>query len=234
VALEPHEFDHPSRTYRGDGRCGGLTLHRSRLIRYPDAPRNRSDGGKPPTGRGFGTGFSHTVEFSRNVARVALRRLTCGSRVSPPPERRDGTTGLSRSSKTSHLPGQGTPGGAPPARFDTVTQKRRPAPRASGRQDGHRKPSDRLLWRSATSCLPMPTPWRRSGEVLGLEELPCLQPGDGSTGFDRVSTRRTALDASNGNGSSRFTLHNARGRSGIPAKVRTRAPAGAPGTAGRR
>jgi hypothetical protein len=62
------EFDHPSRTYRGDGRYRGPTLHRSRLIRYPDAPRNRSEEGKPPTGRGFGTGFSHTVEFSRNVA----------------------------------------------------------------------------------------------------------------------------------------------------------------------
>jgi hypothetical protein len=62
------EFDHPSRTYRGDGRHRGPTLRRSRLIRYPDAPRNRSEGGKPPTGRGFGTGFSHTVEFSRNVA----------------------------------------------------------------------------------------------------------------------------------------------------------------------
>ena len=54
VALEPHEFDHPSRTDRGDGRCGGLALHHSRLIRYPDAPRNRSKGASPR-----GTGFWH-------------------------------------------------------------------------------------------------------------------------------------------------------------------------------
>jgi hypothetical protein len=54
VALEPHEFDHPSRTDRGDGRCGGLSLHRSRLIRYPDAPRNRSEEASP-----HGTGFWH-------------------------------------------------------------------------------------------------------------------------------------------------------------------------------
>src|SRR4030095_3266829 len=61
------EFDHPSRTYRGDGRHRGPTLGRSRLIRYPDAPRNRSEDASP-TGRGFGAGFSHTVEFSRTVA----------------------------------------------------------------------------------------------------------------------------------------------------------------------
>ena len=48
------EFDHPSRTYRGDGRYRGPTLHRSRLIRYPDAPRNRSEGASPQ-----GTGFWH-------------------------------------------------------------------------------------------------------------------------------------------------------------------------------
>ena len=41
------EFDHPSRTYRGDGRYRGPTLHRSRLIRYPDAPRNRSEEASP-------------------------------------------------------------------------------------------------------------------------------------------------------------------------------------------
>ena len=54
VALEPHEFDHPSRTDRGDGRDRGPTLHRSRLIRYPDAPRNRSEEASP-----HGTGFWH-------------------------------------------------------------------------------------------------------------------------------------------------------------------------------
>ena len=52
------EFDHPSRTYRGDGRYRGPTLHRSRLIRYPDAPRNRSKGRKPQ-GRGWHWLFTH-------------------------------------------------------------------------------------------------------------------------------------------------------------------------------
>jgi hypothetical protein len=60
---------------------------------------------------------------------------------------------------------------------DTFTQKRRPAPPtfwASGRPPNSRR--NESCWRSATSCLPMPTPLASSGEVLGPEELPCLQP----------------------------------------------------------
>ena len=61
------EFDHPSRTYRGDGRCKGLpcTAQGSSVIRMRQGTVPR---GQAPKGRGFGTGFSHTVEFSRNVA----------------------------------------------------------------------------------------------------------------------------------------------------------------------
>jgi hypothetical protein len=46
---------------------------------------------------------------------------------------------------------------------DTFTQKRRPAPRtfwASGRPPNSRRIDS--YWRSATSCLPMPTPWASS------------------------------------------------------------------------
>jgi hypothetical protein len=57
---------------------------------------------------------------------------------------------------------------------------------ASGRPPNSRRIES--SWRSATPCLPMPTPLASSGEVLGLEELPCLQLGEGSTGFDTVST----------------------------------------------
>ena len=151
------EFDHPSRTYRGDGRCKGPTLHRSRLIRYPDAPRNRSEGGEPPTGRGFGTGFSHTVEFSRNVA-----GLLFGDSPAVPASchRRSGGTVPRASQIVKDFP---------PARsayswwsttrhVDTFTQKRRPAPDLLGVRTATEQPSDRILWRSATSCLPMPTP----------------------------------------------------------------------------
>ena len=63
VALEPHEFDHPSRTDRGDGRYRGPTLHRSRLIRYPDAPRNRSEGGKPPRDGVLALAFHTLLSF---------------------------------------------------------------------------------------------------------------------------------------------------------------------------
>src|SRR4029450_4369821 len=63
VALEPHAFDHPSRAARGDGRCGGLSLHRSRLIRYPDAPRNRSKGASPPRDGVLALAFHTLLSF---------------------------------------------------------------------------------------------------------------------------------------------------------------------------
>src|SRR5215208_6259700 len=106
-----------------------------------------------------------------------------------PPERRGRYHGLSRSSKTSHLPGQRTPGGAPPA---TPTPSHRSAalrPEPSGRQDGHRTAVG--LTPSGARRPPVfrcRRRGRRPGEVLGLEELPCLQLGDGSTAFDTVST----------------------------------------------
>ena len=56
----------------------------------------------------------------------------------------DATTGLSRSSKTSHLSGAYSLR-SPARHVGAVTQKRRPAPGLSGRRDGHRKPSDELL-----------------------------------------------------------------------------------------
>jgi hypothetical protein len=144
VTLEP-----PSLTIR-PGRTGGMgdtgdqpcTAQGSSVIRMRQGtvPRRQA-----PTGRGFGTGFSHTVEFSRNVARVALRRLTCGSRGGHRRSGGDGTTGLSRSSKTSHLPGQRTPGGAPPA---TSTPSHRSAalrPDLLGVRTATEQPSDRIL-----------------------------------------------------------------------------------------
>jgi len=140
----PVEFDHPSRTYRGDGRCGSYTLHRSKLIRYPDAPRNRSTRASP-RGTGFGTGFSHTVEFSRNVTGLLFGRLARGSRVNlSAPERRDGTTGLSRSSKTSHLSGKRTPAGVPPATSTRHTEAPPRRPLHLGARTATEQPLDRL------------------------------------------------------------------------------------------
>jgi hypothetical protein len=154
----PVEFDHPSRTYRGDGRCGSHTLHRSKLIRYPDAPRNRSTRASP-RGTGFGTGFSHTVEFSRNVAGLLFgdslavpastsRRRSAGT----VPRAFRGRQRLPTCPESVLLPEY-----RPPRRH--VTQKRRPVARftwASGRP-----PNSRWIdsdWCSATSCLPLPTP----------------------------------------------------------------------------
>ena len=118
----------------------------------------------------------------------------------------------------------------------TFTQKRRPAPRPSGRQDGHRTAvGSNPLGARRPPVFRCRREWRRSGEVLGLEELPCLQLGDGSTGFDSVSTWRHPLDASNHNGSSGLSPSNGRRPAGIPRPVRTLAvPGGGPGTDGRR
>jgi hypothetical protein len=141
VALEPHEFDHPSRTDRGDGRCGGLSLHRSRLIRYPDAPRNRSKGGKPPRdgvlalafhtllsfqGTSPGCSSAPHLRFPHPVAAGAAGRYHGPSKIVKdfPPAR----SAYSWGSTTRHV--------------DTFTQKRRPAPRtfwASGRPPNSRR-----------------------------------------------------------------------------------------------
>jgi hypothetical protein len=91
-------------------------------------------------------------------------------------------------------------------------------PGASGRPPNSRWIE--LLWRSATSCLPMATRRRRPGEVLGLEELPCLQLGEGSTGFDSVSTCYQPLDTFTHNGSSGLAGCNGRRWAGIPQAVR--------------
>jgi hypothetical protein len=158
VALEPREFDHPSRTDRGDGRHRGPTLRRSRLIRYPDAPRNRSAEASP---------------LRDGVLALAFHTLLSSQGTSP------------GCSSATHLrfPGPVAAGAAgryhgpfksvkdfPPARsayswwstarhVDTFTQKRRPVARtfwASGRPPNSRRIDS--WWRSATSCLPMPTP----------------------------------------------------------------------------
>ena len=124
----------------------------------------------------------------------------------------------------------------------TFTQKCRPAPGPAGRQDGHRT----AVGSTPTGARRPPVfrcrrRRRRPGEVLGLEELPYLQPGEGSTAFDTVSTCRSLLDASNHNGSRgwwswRHSAQPGRGdgysrlrRAGPP-----RAAAAAGGTGGRR
>ena len=136
MTLEP-----PSLTIR-PGRTGGMgdtgdqpcTAQGSSVIRMRQGTVPR---GQAPEGRGFGTGFSHTVEFSRNVAGMLF-----GDSPAVPVSchRRSGGT-VPRAFKIVK--------DFPPARrayswwsttrhVDTFTQKRRPAPRPSGRQDGHR------------------------------------------------------------------------------------------------
>jgi len=143
VALEPHEFDHPSRTDRGMGGAGAYpcTARGSSVIRMRQGTVPR---GRAPEGRGFGTGFSHTVEFSRNVA-----WLLFGDSPAVPASchRRSGGTVPRAFQDRQRLP-------TCPVSVLLVehhlpcrhfTQKRRPAPRPSGRQDGHRTAVGRIL-----------------------------------------------------------------------------------------
>ena len=151
------EFDHPSRTYRGDGRYKGPTLYRSRLIRYPDAPRNRSEEASPLRdgvlalafhtllsfqGTSPGCSSATHLRFPRPVTAGAAGRYHGPVKIVKdfPPAR----SAYSCWSTTCHVV--------------TFTQKRRPAPPtfwASGRPPNSRRIES--SWRSATSCLPMPT-----------------------------------------------------------------------------
>jgi len=162
---EGHGFDHPSRTDREDGRHGGLTPRAaagSSVVQMCQEPSVRSVTAERARRAvhmtGVGTGFSHTVEFSRNVVGT-LRRLARGSRVGL---RRlsggDPSTGLSSSSNLQ--PTHGTPAGALGALLTLHTEAPPHAPR-SRRQSGHRKPWGNPFWPSATSCLPLSTSHRR-------------------------------------------------------------------------
>jgi len=200
VALEPHEFDHPSRTDRGDGRCGGLpcTARGSSVIRMRQGTVPR---GQAPRGRGFGTGFSHTVEFSRNVAGLLFGdspavpvSVTAGAAGTVPrafhDRQRPPTCPDSVLLVEHHLPRRHLHTEAPPRAQSLWASGRPPNSRWTNPLGVRRPPVFRCRRR-----------WRRSGEVLGPEELPFVQPGEGSTGFDSVSTSMRPLDASNRNGS---------------------------------
>jgi hypothetical protein len=138
------EFDHPSRTYRGDGRYRGPTLHRSRLIRYPDAPRNRSEEASPLRdgvlalafhtllsfqGTSPGCSSATHLRFPRRVPAGAAGRYHGPFKIVKdfPPARR----AYSWWSTTRHV--------------DTFTQKRRPAPDLLGVRTATEQPSERIL-----------------------------------------------------------------------------------------
>jgi hypothetical protein len=215
VTLEP-----PSLTIR-PGRTGGMggagaypdTAQGSSVIRMRQGtvPRRQAS-----TGRGFGTGFSHTVEFSRNVAGMLF-----GDSPAVPASchRRSGGTVPRAFQARQRLPT--CPESVllvehhPPRRhLHTEAPPCAPTIWASGRPPNSRRTNPVGVRRPPVfRCRRR---WRRSGEVLGPEEFPCLQPEDGSTVFDSVSTCYRRLDTSNHNGSSGVTRCNGRRRRGIP------------------
>jgi hypothetical protein len=155
-------WSHSSLTIRpgrtgGMGGTGAIPLHRSRLIRYPDAPRNRSTRDEPAWD-GVGTGFSHTVEFSRNVA-------GCSSATPSRFPRRVPVAGAARtvpraSRDRQRLPTcpERTPCGAPLATSAPSHRSAAPHPDCLGVGTATESRRMNSCWRSATSCLPMPTP----------------------------------------------------------------------------
>ena len=157
VTLEP-----PSLTIR-PGRTGGMgdtgdqpcTAQGSSVIRMRQGTVPR---GQAPEGRGFGTGFSHTVEFSRNVAGLLFGdspavpvSVTAGAAGTVPRAFQDRqrlpTCPVSVLLVEHHLPRRHLHTEAPPC-----------APDLLGVRTATEQPSDESSWRSATSCLPMPTP----------------------------------------------------------------------------
>jgi len=181
------EFDHPSRTYRGDGRYRDQPVP---LKAHPlsGCAKEPFRGGKPPgdgvlalafhtllsfQGTSPGCSSATHLRFPRRVTAGAAGRYhgPCKIVKDFPPAR----SAYSWRSTTCHVV--------------TFTQKRRPAPRPTGRQDGHRTAvGSNPLGVRRPPVFRCRRDRRRSGEVLGLEELPCLQLGEGSTGFDSVST----------------------------------------------
>ena len=181
------EFDHPSRTYRGDGRYRDQPVP---LKAHPlsGCAKEPFRGGKPPgdgvlalafhtllsfQGTSPGCSSATHLRFPRRVTAGAAGRYHGPFKIVKdfPPAR----SAYSWRSTTCHVV--------------TFTQKRRPAPRPTGRQDGHRTAvGSNPLGVRRPPVFRCRRNWRRSGEVLGLEELPCLQLGEGSTGFDSVST----------------------------------------------
>jgi hypothetical protein len=177
-----HGFDHPSRTDREDGRREGPSLlplpahllSRCAIRNRPAVGHAGSMPAAPPRSDGVGTGFSHTVEFSRNVA-GALRRLARGSRLGGRHQSGgDASTGLSSS---SNLGQPMVPLWEYPVHRRHFRQKRRPSPchRASGRppQAVERGPE----WPPATSCLPLSTSHRR--QSFRLDDGLTLRTGVG-------------------------------------------------------
>jgi hypothetical protein len=150
----------PGRT----GGMGGAGAYPAPLEAHPlsGCAKEPFRGGKPPKGRGFGTGFSHTVEFSRNVAGLLFGdspavpvSVTAGAARTVPRASQDRqrlpTCPVSVLLVEHHPPRRHLHTEAPP-RARTVW--------ASGRPPNSRGIDS--YWRSATSCLPMPTPWASS------------------------------------------------------------------------
>jgi hypothetical protein len=178
------EFDHPSRTYRGDGRCKGLpcTAQGSSVIRMRQGTVPR---GQAPRGRGFGTGFSHTVEFSRNVA-----GLLFGDHLWFPlhvTAKAAGTVPRAVQIVKDFPPArERTPGGAPPA---TLTPSHRSAalrPTFVGVRTATESRRIDSYWRSATSCLPMSTP------LASSRRGPRSSKNFPACSFEKVAPRSTA------------------------------------------
>ena len=203
-------------------------------------------GGKPPTGRGFGTGFSHTVEFSRNVAGLLFGdspavpvSVTAGAAGTVPRAFQDRQR--LPTCPASVLPVEHHP---PRRHLHTEAPPCAPTYWASGRPPNSRRIES--SWRSATPCLPVPAPERRPERSSVSKNFPAcslekVAPGSTAcqlraTGWRQAITTvpAVAAGATAGPGPVFPAGREPGANPAGPGRLRTRAPGGGPGPGGRR
>jgi hypothetical protein len=190
-------------------------------------------GGKPPAGRGFGTGFSHTVEFSRNVAGMLF-----GDSPAVPASchRRSGGTVPRAFQDRQRLPT--CPESVllvehhPPRRH--LHTEAPPCARPSGRQDGHRTAvGSNPVGVRRPPVFRCRRRWRRPERSSVLKNFPACSletVAPCSTACQLAATGWTPATTTVCSGVLRC---NGRVRPAIPGG-QAPGPAGGPGTAGRR
>ena len=228
------EFDHPSRTYRGDGRYRDQPVP---LKAHPlsGCAKEPFQGGKPPGDGVLALAFHTLLSFQGTSPGCSSathlrfpRRVTAGAAGR--------YHGPFRSSKTSHLPGQRTPGGVPPATSSPSHRSAALRPDLLGVRTATEQPSDRILLAfgdllssdaDATGVVPERSSVSKNFPACSLEKV---APDSTACQLDAIrwTPAITTVPAVS-------SLATAGGGPVFPDPVRTlTAPGGGPGTGGRR
>jgi hypothetical protein len=176
--------------------------------------------GASPRGTGLALAFRTLLSFQGTSPGCSSATRSRFPRHVPSPERRGRYHGpLERGKDFPPVRSVLLAECCPPHRH--VTQKRRPAPPPAGRRDGHRSRRTNPVGVRRPPVFRCRRRWRRPGEVLGPEELPCLQLREGSTGRDVVSTAGRRSDTMKHNGSSLGIIPGRAGRDRVGRRMLT-------------